>query len=95
MAAQMYSSIASSKAKRAATDAAVNAERQRLSDVASRGRRRGGEGEEGGPLVLQFPPSLKVWCRESQLWGKGPCSGSPLDRVWRPSTSCVICLSVD
>lgn len=69
MAAQMYSSIASSKAKKAAADAAIQAERQHLSSAASGGRGRrlrdGGEGAKGGPLVLQIPPSLKVWCRES------------------------------
>lgn len=79
MAAQLYSSIASSKAKRAAADAAVAAERQRLSSAASGGKGRwlggGGKGAEGGPLVQQFPPSLKVWCRvgpQGVGHGKGP-----------------------
>lgn len=59
MAAQMYSSIASSKAKKAAADAAIDAERQRLNSAAG-----GGRGRKGGPLVLQFPPSLKVHSSE-------------------------------
>eukprot|EP00903_Cladosiphon_okamuranus_P010537 g9967.t1 len=59
MATQMYSFISSSKAKKAAADAAINAERQRLSSAAGRGWGRGAKGVEGGPLMLQFPPSLK------------------------------------
>eukprot|EP00752_Nemacystus_decipiens_P008616 g7695.t1 len=59
MAAQMYSSIASSKAKKAAADAAVEAERQHLSNAAGGGQGWDGKGRTGGPLVLKFPPSLK------------------------------------
>lgn len=57
MAAQLYSTIAGSKAKKATADAAAAG--------GGRGRRLGGGGEggEAGPLVLQFPPSLKVLFR--------------------------------
>lgn len=65
MAARLYSSIASVKAKKAAADAAVHAERQQ--DLGSRGRKdknrnphRDAGGGNGEPLVLHFPQSLKV-----------------------------------
>ncbi|CAM9653059.1 unnamed protein product [Ectocarpus sp. 12 AP-2014] len=64
MAAQLYSSIASVKAKKAAGDSAVHAER--LQDLGSRGRRdknrnrhRDAGGGAGEPLELHFPQSLK------------------------------------
>ncbi|CBN73996.1 hypothetical protein Esi_0009_0188 [Ectocarpus siliculosus] len=64
MAAQLYSSIASVKAKKAAADSAVHAERQQ--DLGSRGRKdknrnrhRDAGGGTGGPLELHFPQSLK------------------------------------
>lgn len=64
MAAQLYSSMASSKAKERAANAAVSAERKRLGNANGvRNRRsRGKKGADGGevPLVLEFPPSLKV-----------------------------------
>ncbi|CAM9261120.1 unnamed protein product, partial [Ectocarpus sp. 8 AP-2014] len=64
MAAQLYSSIASVKAKKAAADSAVHAERQQ--DLGSRGRKdenrnrhRDAGGGTGEPLELHFPQSLK------------------------------------
>ncbi|CAM9177663.1 unnamed protein product, partial [Ectocarpus fasciculatus] len=64
MAAQLYSSISSVKAKKAAADAAVHVERQQA--LGSRGRKnkdrnrhRDAGGGTGEPLVLHFPRSLK------------------------------------
>ncbi len=65
MAAQLYSSIASSKARKEAAAAAAAASGGEVggkSPSRSGGRRRGGgEGADGGALVVEFPPSLKVW----------------------------------
>lgn len=65
MAAQLYSSIASVKAKKAVADSAVHAERQQ--DLGSRGRKdknrnlhRDAGGGTGEPIELHFPQSLKV-----------------------------------
>ena len=65
VAAQLYSSIASSKARKkaAADDAAALAAsdgRGGRRKSPSRSGERAGEEAEGGALVVQFPPSLKV-----------------------------------